>query len=192
MRIAAAVILLTMSGLARLVAMQAPAPGAPPAPVVSAQAAAPIDLTGHWVSIVNEDWRWRMVTPPKGDYASLPLNPEGRKIADSWTPALDGRCEAYGAAALMRLPTRVRIGWRDDSTLTLETDAGAQTRVLRFASPASTTRDANERSLQGQSSATWTFAGRGGGFGGFGFGPPGGPPAGGRGGPRFGSLRVVT
>lgn len=33
----------------------------------TAQAAALIDLTGNWVSIVNEDWRWRMVTPPKGD-----------------------------------------------------------------------------------------------------------------------------
>ena len=44
--------------------------GAPP----TARAAAPIDLTGTWVSVVTEDWRWRMRTPPKGDYASLPLN----------------------------------------------------------------------------------------------------------------------
>ncbi len=36
-----------------------------------------IDLTGYWVSIVNEDWRWRMMTPAKGDYASVPLNAEG-------------------------------------------------------------------------------------------------------------------
>ena len=48
-----------------------------------------IDLTGYWVSIVDEDWRWRMVTPAKGDYASVPLNPEGRKVADGWDPAKD-------------------------------------------------------------------------------------------------------
>jgi len=56
--------------------------GPPPTP----RAAAPVDLTGYWVSIVTEDWRWRMVTPAKGDYASVPLNPEGRKVADGWTP----------------------------------------------------------------------------------------------------------
>jgi hypothetical protein len=55
---------------------QGAAPAAPPTP----QAAAPIDLTGYWVSIVTEDWRWRMVTPAKGDVASVPLNAEGRKL----------------------------------------------------------------------------------------------------------------
>jgi hypothetical protein len=175
--------------------------GAPPAPPVSPQAAAPIDLTGNWVSIVNEDWRWRMITPPKGDYASVqPLNPEGRKVADSWTPAMDGRCEAYGAAALMRMPTRVRITWQDDKTLKLETDAGSQTRLLRFdGQPPSA-----ERSLQGYSVATWEVAGgRGrGGAGGPGAGPgPGAAAPGGQGPapgaaagapPRFGALKVVT
>ena len=28
-----------------------------------------------------------MLTPPKGDYLSVPLNPEGRKMADTWDPA---------------------------------------------------------------------------------------------------------
>ena len=65
------------------------------------QAAAPIDLTGNWVSVVTEDWRWRMVTPPKGDFASVPLNPEGTKVANSWDPATDGSCLAYGAAGLI-------------------------------------------------------------------------------------------
>lgn len=37
----------------------------------SARAAAPIDLTGYWVSIVTQDWRWRMVTPAKGDYQHI-------------------------------------------------------------------------------------------------------------------------
>ena len=50
---------------------------APAAAPQSPQASAPIDVTGYWVSIVNEDWRWRMVTPPKGDYASVPISPGG-------------------------------------------------------------------------------------------------------------------
>ena len=91
-----------------------PTAGGPPA---ARAAAAPIDLTGQWVAIVNEDWRWRMVTPPKGDYASVPLNDEGRRVADTGTAAQDGACEAYGAAALMRMPTRLRIRWDGDDTL---------------------------------------------------------------------------
>src|SRR5205823_5544079 len=61
-----------------------------PAPVQSsssARAEAPIDLTGYWVSVVTEDWRWRMLVPPKGDYTSVPLNPAGRRAADAWDPA---------------------------------------------------------------------------------------------------------
>ena len=64
---------------------------------------APEDLTGYWVSIVTEDWRWRMVTPAKGDYTSVPLNQDGRKAADGWDPDKDtaagNQCKAYGAAA---------------------------------------------------------------------------------------------
>ena len=60
--------------------------GAPPTP----RAAAPVDLTGYWVSVVTEDWRFRMVTPPKGDYASVPLNAEARRVADAWDPSKDG------------------------------------------------------------------------------------------------------
>src|SRR5690349_17832810 len=93
-------------------------------PAQSARAAAPVDLTGYWVAIVNEDWRWRMVTPPKGDYASVPLNDAGRKLADTWDISKDGRCEAYGAAALMRMPTRLHVTWESDTALKIETDAG--------------------------------------------------------------------
>src|ERR1051326_7764061 len=74
--------------------------GPPPTP----QAAAPFDITGYWVSIVTEDWRWRMF-PNKGDYAGVPLNDEGRKLADAWDPAKDEaageQCKAYGAVGLM-------------------------------------------------------------------------------------------
>ena len=97
---------------------------APPSP----QAQAPIDLTGWWVSVVTEDWRWRMVTPPKGDYTSIPINNEGRRVGAEWDPARDERegnaCKAYGAAAIMRVPGRLHITWQDERTLKIETDAG--------------------------------------------------------------------
>jgi hypothetical protein len=98
--------------------------------------AAPIDLTGYWVSVVTEDWRWRMLTPPHGDYASVPLNPVGKKIADSFDPSryAPGQidCRAYGAAGLMRMPTRVHISWADSNTLKLQSDWGEQTRMIHF------------------------------------------------------------
>src|SRR6266850_2789914 len=116
------------------------------------QQQAPIDLTGWWVSVVTEDWRWRMVTPKKGDYASMPINDEGRKVADGWDPAKDERdgnaCKAYGAAAIMRVPTRLHITWQDENTLKIETDAGTQTRILRFGDAAIA---AAEPSWQGNS-----------------------------------------
>src|SRR2546429_307188 len=74
------------------------------APPQSPKDGAPIDITGYWVSIVTEDWRFRMVMPPKGDYSSVPLTPEGRKVADAWDPAKDeaagSQCKSYGAAGL--------------------------------------------------------------------------------------------
>src|SRR5688572_30779489 len=96
------------------------------------RANAAVDLTGTWVSLVTEDWRWRMRTPPKGDYASLPLTPAATKVADAWDPARDSaageQCRGYGAPAIMRLPGRVRISWENDTTLKVETEAGTQTR----------------------------------------------------------------
>ena len=54
-------------------AQQAPGRGGPPP---TSRAAAPVDLTGVWVSVISEDWRWRMIRPAKGDYASVPLTAE--------------------------------------------------------------------------------------------------------------------
>lgn len=125
-------------------------------PSASAREDAPLDLTGYWVSIVNEDWRWRMITPPKGDYTSVqPLNAAGRAVADQWDPATDGSCRAYGAAALLRMPTRLHIEWDSDDVLVLRTDAGAQSRRLVFDDD----RDAPARapSLQGDSNAVWVY-----------------------------------
>ena len=140
---------------------QGPAPEVPR----TLRAAAPIDLTGTWVSVISEDWRWRMMTPPRYDYAAVPMTADARRIADNWDPAADEssnqQCKVYGAASVMRLPGRLRISWADDNTLKIETDAGTQTRLLRFGGPAAS----GERTWQGQSRAIWQIpeaAGRGG------------------------------
>jgi hypothetical protein len=105
----------------------------------TARAAAPYDMTGYWVSEVTEKWRFRMVVPDKGDYTQVPLNPEGRKIANAWDPARDQAsgeaCRSYGAAALLQVPGRLHIYWQDDSTLRMDTDSGTQTRLFHFALP---------------------------------------------------------
>src|SRR5262245_16305922 len=102
--------------------------GAPAGPPPSPRVRAPIDLAGYWVGIVSEDWRWRMGVGRKGDYGYLTLNPEGRKVGDSWDPAKDDaageQCKTYGAVGVMRLPTRLHITWESDETLKVETDAG--------------------------------------------------------------------
>jgi len=135
--------------------------------------AAPIDMTGYWVSVVTEDWKFRMVTPPKGNYAGVPLNAEGRKVADTWDPAKDeaagNQCRSYGAAGLMRVPGRLHITWDNDTTMKIETDAGTQTRLFHFGGEA----DAGS-SWQGFSVAEWEVA------------------ATGRGQARAGNLKVVT
>jgi hypothetical protein len=106
------------------------------APVSTARADAPIDLTGYWVSVVTQDWRWRMITPAKGDYASIPITLEAKKAGDNWDPARDEaageQCKSYGAPALMAVPTRLRITWQDANALKVETDAGTQTRLFYF------------------------------------------------------------
>ena len=114
---------------------------------------APFDLTGYWTAVVTEDWRWRMVTPQKGDYASVPLNAKGRALADTWDPNRPGQgCKVFGAAGLMRLPLRLRISWADSRTLKIETDRGSQTRLLHFDAGA---RRPAPPSVQGLSTASW-------------------------------------
>jgi len=112
---------------------QVAAPQAPRTP----RAAAPVDLTGYWVSVITEDWRLRMVTPPKGDVSGgLPLNADGRRVADEFDPAKDiaagEQCRAFGAAGIMRMPVRLNVTWQDDTTLKVEVDSGNQARLIRF------------------------------------------------------------
>ena len=166
-------------------ASQAQSGTAPPTPPSTPRALAPFDVAGYWVAVITEDWRWRMVTPSKGDYASIPLTPAAKRVADAWDPAKDEaageQCRSYGAPGLMRAPTRLRFSWLDDSTLRMESDYGMQTRLFAFRSPPQTT--STRASWQGESTAQWVMAaGRGGG---------GGQPAAAAA-PRFGTMKTVT
>jgi hypothetical protein len=134
------------------------AAGPPP----TGRAGAPKDLTGYWVSVVTEHWHLRMLVPPKGDYSMLPLNAQARKAADSYDPAkvtAEDQCKAYGAASIMRVPGRLNIHWADDNTLQVDTDAGTQTRLLRFRPSEADGQAAPD--WQGYSVATWEGSQRG-------------------------------
>jgi hypothetical protein len=160
------------------------AQGPPP----TARASAPKDFTGTWVSVVTEHWHLRMTVPPKGMYAMLPLNAQAQKVADAYDAAADraagNECRAYGAAGIMRIPSRYRISWADDNTLQMDIDSGTQTRLFRFAPaggggrgagapPATDAPAPPEPTWQGTSVANWQ-------------------PGRGRGLPPTGQLRVVT
>jgi hypothetical protein len=150
---------------------------------------APVDLTGIWVSVVTEDWQWRMRTPPKGDFTGVPLTAAGAAAANAWDPSQDGLCDAYGVGGIMRMPTRLRISWQDDATLKIETDAGQQTRLLHFQAAAArgaAPAGPGPRTLQGYSAAEWQ---RSVGFDAFGVGLT---PERGSATQRWGSLKVVT
>jgi hypothetical protein len=147
------------------------------------RAGAAFDMTGYWVSIVGEDWRWRSF-PARGDYGAVPLNQAARKVAEAWDPAKDAAageaCKAFAAPSVMRIPGRLHITWQDDQTLKIETDAGQQTRLFYFGVPP----QGQVEDWQGSSKAEWDLgnAGAGGLF--FrGGGPASGPS---------GSLKVVT
>jgi hypothetical protein len=165
LRLAAVALLLTLSTDAQF--------GPGPAPPRTGKAAALYDITGFWVSVVTEDWRYRMVTPLKGDFNGILLNPAGRKIANAWDPAKDEaageECKSYGAPAIMSVPGRLRITWQDDNTLRIDTDNGEQTRLLHFNSAETGGGD-----WQGYSKASWELV-----------------PVG-RGAAPVGSLKVVT
>ncbi len=164
---------------------QAQAPAAARAKPVSAEQQAPIDLRGYWVSLITQNWRFRMLVPGPGEYADIPLNQKAKQLADAWKAGADEaagkQCEAYGAAVLMRNPERLHISWLDGETLRVETDSGMQTRLLHFKPAAPGTQ--MPASLQGFSLAKWVMPGGGG------FLAAAGPAAGGE---HYGSLQVST
>lgn len=176
-------VIAVLCGLAVLVRppqVEAQNRGGPPAPP-PARASSPIDLTGYWVAFISEDWRFRMVTPPKGDYRGVPMTAEARKVADAWDPAVDessgNQCKSYGAASIMRVPGRLHVTWQDDNTMRVEADAGTQTRLFHFGAAAP---PAGKPTWQGESRALWERPAPGRGAN------PSAPP------PIGGSLRVVT
>ena len=149
--------LILVPALAGVVAANVSAQSEPSsAPAKTAKESAPIDLTGYWVSVVTEDWRWRMVTPLKGDAASVPTTAAARKVIDAWDPAKDEaaglQCKAYGAPAIMRVPGRLHISWQDQNTLKVDTDAGQQTRLFHFTGESPR---GSALSWQGYSTAKW-------------------------------------
>jgi hypothetical protein len=154
---------------------------------------APTDFTGYWVAVITEDWRFRMVTPPRGDVSSIPVNDAGQKAANAWDPQKDvasgEQCKPFGAGGLMRMPIRLRVSWQDDATLKLETDNGQQVRLFRFGA---SEPSRGEPQWQGHSVASWETVAEGQGI------APAGGGGGGRGGGAnpatqlSGSMKVVT
>ena len=150
-------------------------PSGPRPKPMDAEKQAPIDLTGYWVSLITQDWRFRMVVPGSGEYAAIPINIKGKQTADAWKAAPDEaagkQCEAYGAAVLMRNPERLHITWQDANTLRVDTDKGMQTRLLHFppappgGAPVAPHTNAPP-SWQGVSVARWSPVGARGGLGG--------------------------
>ena len=129
----------------------------------TAHAAAPVDFTGYWTSLISDvDWLYRMVTPRPGDYENVPLNAAAIRIMDAWDPSRDTaageQCKSYGAPSVMQTPEHLHISWQDDETLKIETDAGQQTRLFHFARPDT---GQSQRSLQGYSFAQWQLQRRG-------------------------------
>jgi hypothetical protein len=141
----------------------------------TAKTSAATDITGTWVSVITEDWKYRMVTPRKGDYDGVPGSVEAFRVANTWDPAKDEaageQCKSYGAVGVMRQPGRIRISWQDDNTLKMDLTAGTQTRLFHFGN---SEPPAVEPSWQGYSTAQWEYAITG------------------RGEPRKGDLKVVT
>ena len=137
--------------------------GPPPPLPGPAREAAPIDLTGQWVSVVTEDWRFRMAPPQRADALpdGAPMTPAGIETFRSWDPRRDeaegNECKAYGAPGIMRMPGRIRVSWRDADTLEIQADAGRQTRVLSFGTPPAN----REPTWQGVSRAEWILHRRG-------------------------------
>ncbi len=158
--------------------------GAAQGGAAAARTAAPVDLTGYWVSIVTEDWIERMApdSPPSGVIRGGRGGAGGGRGAVPPPPGGE-QCRVYAAGGSMRVPTRLNITWADDNTLKIDMDAGTQTRLLHF--NATSLPAGTPKTLQGYSTATWEVAGGGRGGGGRGGGAA--PAA-----PRWGSLNVVT
>jgi hypothetical protein len=151
--------------------------GAPGDTPQSARDAAPVDLTGYWVSIVTEDWIERMApdSPPSGTGGGR--GGGGGGAGPATNP--NDPCRVYGAAGSLRVPGRLRITWADENTLQVDMDAGTQTRLFHFNSEGPAP---SQHTLQGSSVATWQAGGGGRGGRGRGAAVP----------PAWGKMEAVT
>ena len=111
-----------------------------PIPVPAAKAAAPIDVTGYWVAVVNKEWRFRILILRKAtSSAPSAAFPSTRRHAARPRRGIPRRTRrparhARGLAqrASCESPGVCAIGWEDHNALRVDTDAGMQTRVLHF------------------------------------------------------------
>ena len=114
------------------------------------------------MSIVSDEWRYRMLTPPKGNIDYVPVNAEGRRVAQEWDPAKDEAagesCKGYGPAGLMRLPGRLHITW-PDSEHAEDRDRHRHADAAVALRRRARRRGTNPPSLQGYSAAEWEFPG---------------------------------
>ena len=120
-----------------------------------------MDLTGYWVSVITEDWKFRMVTPRRACTRRSRSTPRDGASATRWDPARDEaageQCRAYGAANIMRLPGAAahRVGRRHARCASKPTPARRRG-CFRFGAAAAAPV---EPTWQGTSSAEWAYAG---------------------------------
>lgn len=160
LRRAAPVFILTAAALLFVLPGRAQAQGGRAGgPPRSAKEVAPIDLTGYWVALITEDWRYRMMIPAKGDFVDFPLTPEGRRVGLAWDPAKDvaagEQCRSVGAGGMTRMTGRLHITWQDDNALKIDADYGEQTRMVHFAA----VPPSPQPTWQGNALGTWELAG---------------------------------
>src|SRR6266571_570633 len=100
------------------------------------KAANPTDFTGYWVSVVTEDWVYRMVTPSKALVPVFRCTPKDAKWRMLGIPQ-KMKPRAINVRSTERLQSSGFQGacilhGTPDYTLKIETDAGTQTRLLNF------------------------------------------------------------
>ena len=141
----------------------APGPGGRGGPPADAAARRRrIDITGYWVALVTDDWRYRMLTPPKGNADYLPVNAEARRVMDEWDPAKDEAageaCRGYGAGGVMRLPGRLHITWENDNAAARWISTPARRRAAFSSAPAPAAPPASRRG-RARRAARWQLPG---------------------------------
>jgi len=83
---------------------------------VARPAAAQMDFSGNWGTIIAEDFPERIPGPELGDYLGLPITAANRLRADSWSPSRltmpEQQCRVHVSPYIYRGPTNLRI-WEE-------------------------------------------------------------------------------